>query len=302
VFKVAFKVVFKMVPRVIVVLAVFATLTRAGAIFPPIHIIGNVYYVGDDDMASYLIVTPKGSILINTGFEYSVPEIRSRVKTLGFRIEDVKILLVTHAHSDHAAGMAGMKRLTGAKVLAMEQEAPLLETGGKTDYLFGSTGWFKPVKVDRTFKDGEKIELGGIELIAHLTPGHTRGSTSYSLDVVENGRTYHVLIANLGSINPGTVLVHNPVYPRIADDYRHTFQLEDQLPCDVFLSSHAGQFGLMQKWRNAPEYSPDRFVDPEGYHRAVARLYERFQRELDQQLEEDQAIQDRKHFKDLKQQ
>jgi metallo-beta-lactamase class B len=281
-------------------LAALAMVAEAAPIFPPIRIIGNLYYVGDEDLASYLIVTPKGSILINTGFEYSVPEIRSRMKTLGFPFESIKILLVTHAHSDHAAGMATMKRLTGAKMLAIEQEAPLLDTGGKTDYLFGSSGWFKPVKVDRTFKDGDKIELGGTELTAHLTPGHTRGSTSYSMDVVENGRTYHVLIANLGNINPGTVLVRNPVYPHIAGDYQRTFQIEDQLPCDIFLSSHASQFGLIPKWRRIPEYTPDRFVDPEGYHRALYRLQTRFEEELNQQLEEDQAIQDRKHFKDVK--
>jgi len=285
--------------RVLFFLWALSPLAPAGGIFPPIRIIGNLYYVGDDDMASYLIVTPKGSILINTGFEYSVPEIRARMKTLGFRFEDIKILLVTHAHSDHAAGLATIKRLTGAKMLAIEQEVPLLETGGKTDYLFGSTGWFKPVKVDRVFKDGETIELGGTALTAHLTPGHTRGSTSYSWDITENAHTYHVLIANLGTINPGTVLVRNPVYPHIAEDYQRTFQMEAELPCDIFLSSHAQQFGLIPKWRSH-EYTPDRFVDPEGYHRALARLYNRFEEELNQQREEEQAIQDRKHFKDVK--
>jgi metallo-beta-lactamase class B len=221
-------------------LALFAALATVASaqLFPPFQIVGNLYYVGDDDLASYLIVTPKGDILINSGFEYSVQEIRDRMKRLGFKVTDIKILLVTHAHSDHAGGMGTMKQVTGAKMWAIEEEAELLNTGGKTDYLFGSTGWFKPVKVDRTFKDGDKIELGGTELTAHLTPGHTKGSVSYSMQITEGGKTYQVLIANLGTINPGTILVHNPKYPRIAEDYRRAFAIQKELPCDIFLASH----------------------------------------------------------------
>src|SRR5580700_2734141 len=144
-------------------------------VFPPFRIISNVYYVGDEDLCSYLITTPKGNILINTGYVFSVPEIQARMKILGFKYSDIKILLITHAHSDHAAGMALVKKQTGAKMMAIEQEVPLIESGGKTDYLFGSSGWFDGVKVDRVFKDGDKIELGGTELTAHLTPGHTQG-------------------------------------------------------------------------------------------------------------------------------
>ncbi len=157
--------------RVLLLLGALPLLAPAQRIFPPLRIIGNVYYVGDNDLASYLITTPKGSILINTGYEYSVPEIRSRIGTLGFKYSDIKILLVTHAHSDHAAGEAAVKRQTHAQMLAMAEEAPLLETGGKTDYLFGNSGWFPPVKVDRTLHDGEKIELGGTVLTAYLHPG-----------------------------------------------------------------------------------------------------------------------------------
>jgi len=267
--------------------------------FPPHRIIGNVYYVGEADLASYLIVTPQGNILINTGFESSVPVIRSSIQTLGFRFADIKILLVTHAHNDHATGMATVKRLTHASMLAMEEEAPLLESGGRTDYLFGSSAWFKPVKVDRTFKDGGKIELGGTQLTAHLTPGHTKGSVSYSLEIVENGRTYHVLIANLGTINPGTVLVNNSKYSHIAEDYARTFRLQRELACDVFLASHASQYGLHSKYRPGMPYSPDRFVDPDGFGRVVDRLEALYERELQQQRDEEQAVQDRKHFKDV---
>jgi metallo-beta-lactamase class B len=283
-------------------LAIAAGLFAAGfaqPLFPPIRILGNLYYVGDNDLASYLIVTDRGSILINTGFEFSVPEIRARIEKLGFRFAEIKILLVTHAHSDHAAGLAKMKRLTGAKMLAIEEEAPLLESGGKTDYLFGSSGWFPPVKVDRTFHDGDKIHLGGTELTAHLTPGHTKGSVSYSLEISENGRTYHVLIANLGTINPGTVLLHNPRYPKIAEDYARTFQLQKELPCDVFLASHASQFGLLSKYRPGMPYDPGRFIDPDGYRFVVARLEAIYLRQLEEEREEEQAIRDRLHFKDV---
>jgi len=283
--------------RTLALLALLPALTWAQA-FPPHRIIGNLYYVGDSDLASYLIVTPKGNILINTGFDFSVPMIRASIKSLGFQFSDTKILLVTHAHNDHVAGMAAVKRLTGAQMLAIEQEVPLLESGGKTDYLFGRSSWFQPVKVDRVFKDGGKIELGGTELTAHLTPGHTPGSVTYSLDVVENSRTYHVLIANLGTINPGTILVKNPKYPRIADDYARTFRIQKELPCDVFLASHAAQYGLQRKYRQGATYNPDAFVDPDGYHREVERLEAIYLKQLEEERAEDKVIQDRKHFKE----
>jgi metallo-beta-lactamase class B len=286
--------------RALVFLAAAIALFAANApIFPPFRILGNLYYVGDDDLASYLIVTPQGSILINTGYEFSVPDIRSRMKTLGFQFTGIKILLVTHAHSDHAAGMATMKKLTGAKMLAMEREAPLLESGGKTDYLFGSNGWFNPVKVDRTFNDGDKIELGGTELTAHLTPGHTKGSTSYTFDITEGGRTYHVLIANLGTINPGTVLVHNSDYPDIAGDYAQTFRILRALPCDVFLTSHASQFGLFSKYRPGMPYDPDRFLDHGIYLRVIDRQENAFLEQLEEEKADDEAWRDHKQFKDV---
>lgn len=266
---------------------------------PPVRIVGNLYYVGDTDLAAFLIVTPKGDILINSGFEYSVKEIRDRMKILGFRFSDIKILLATHAHSDHVAAMATIKRLTGARMLAIEQEAELLETGGKTDYLFGSAAWFPPVKVDQTFKDGDKIELGGASLTAYLTPGHTKGSTSYAMTISENGRDYHVLIANLPVLNEGTVLIKNPKYPGIVADYARTFDILRQLPCDIYLTSHAGQFGLRAKFQPGKPYNPNTFVDPYGLPRILNRLETEFAAELDQQEQEAQAIEDRKHFKDV---
>src|SRR5581483_7081335 len=284
--------------RALAAAILFPLLLSAQKIFPPIRIVGNLYYVGDGDLASYLVVTPKGSILINTGFEYSVPEIQSRVRSLGFRVNDIKILLVTHAHSDHAAGQAKMKKLTGAKMVAMKEEVELLESGGKTDYLFGSSGWFPPVKVDRVLQDGDKIELGGVAITAYLHPGHTKGSTSYAMEIAEGGKTYRVLIANLGNINEGTALLHNPKYPKVAQDYARTFEAQKNLPCDIFLTSHAGQFGLHAKWHPGDGYDPERFVDPAGYFRAVTRSEDRFLRQLEEERAEDKAWKDHLNFKD----
>src|SRR5580658_8495475 len=272
-------------------------LISAQRIFPPLRIVGNLYYVGDNDLASYLVRTPKGDILINTGFAYSVPEIQARVRALGFRLKDIKILLVTHAHSDHVAGEARMKKLTGAKLFAMREEVELLETGGKTDYLFGSSGWFPPVKVDRALEDDERIELGGFVITAYLHPGHTKGSTSFGMEIAEAGKTYRVLIANLGNINEGAVLLDNPKYPNIVQDYAHTFQAQKELPCDIFLTSHAGQFGLLSKWRPGDIYDPNRFVDPEGYIRAVKRTENRYLLQLEEECSEEKAWKDYLKFK-----
>jgi metallo-beta-lactamase class B len=239
--------------------------------FPAHRVIGNVYYVGTYDLACFLIVTPKGNILINTGVDGSAPMIESSIASLGFKPEDTKILLTTQAHFDHVAGMAEMKRLTGAKLMATEGDAPLLEDGGKSDYLWTTAEYrFAPVKVDDWIHDKQKISLGGTSLIAYSHPGHTRGSASYGLTVAENGRNYRVLVANMGSINPGTVLIENKNYPRIAEDYARTFREQKKLSCDVFLSSHASQYRLHDKWKPGQAYSPDTFVDPEGYKAAVA--------------------------------
>ena len=268
----------------------------------PHRMIGNVYFVGQDDLCSYLITSPKGHILINTGFEFSVPVIRDKIEKLGFKFRDVKILLVTHAHSDHAAGLADVRRLTGAKMWAIEQEAPLLESGGKTDFLFGSNGWFKPVKVDHVFHDGDKIELGGTSITAHWTPGHTKGATSFSMEITENGKLYHVLIANLPAMNEGVSFVENERYPNIVEDYTHTFQVLKSLPCDVFLSSHTTQFAFNRKFYRDEkfEYDPERYVDPYGYLTEVQKLERRFYEEVQGQRDEVRMTRDHLNFKDLK--
>ena len=242
--------------------------------FPAFKLVGNVYWVGTYDLSSYLITTDAGHILVNTGFEDTVPLIVAGVEQLGFEMSDVKILLATHAHGDHVAGLAELKRLTGARMMMMAPDAVLLEDGGASDFRFGDgrTPSFDPVQVDRRLADRDSIELGGVTLIAHHHPGHTKGATSFTLTVRDAGRDYRVGIVNMGGINAGVTVSGMPNYATIADDYARTFAAQKALPVDVFLASHAAQFRLHEKHKPGDAYDPNRFVDPQGYLAAVERL------------------------------
>ncbi len=242
--------------------------------FPAFKLIGNVYWVGTYDLSTYLIATDAGHILINTGFTETVPEIRKGIEELGFDFDDVEILTATHAHFDHVAALAELERMTGARVMMSEADAVLLEDGGRSDFRFGDDPDtnFEPVRVDRRLADQDSIELGGVTLTAHHHPGHTKGATTFTLTVSEAGRDYRVVIANMGSINPGVTVAGMPSYPGIADDYARTFAKQKALPVDVFLASHASQFGLHNKYEPGDAYDPNRFVDPDGYRAAVERL------------------------------
>jgi metallo-beta-lactamase class B len=253
--------------------------------FPPFKLIGNVYWVGTYDLSTYLITTDAGHILINTGFTETVPEIEKGVEQLGFDFDDVEILTATHAHFDHVAGLAQLKRLTGARVMMSEADAVLLEDGGKSDFRFGDDPAtnFEPVHVDRRLADQDTIELGGVTLTAHHHPGHTKGATSFTLTVREAGRDYRVVIANMGSINPGVTVSGMPKYPTIAADYARTFAAQKALPVDVFLASHASQFGLHDKYHPGDAYDPNRFVDPQGYRAAVERLEQAYSTQVERE-------------------
>ena len=250
--------------------------------FPPFKLIGNVYWVGTYDLSTYLIATDAGHILINTGLAETVPEIRKGVEQLGFDFGDVEILLATHAHWDHVAGLAELKRLTGARVWMSEADAMLLEDGGRSDFRFGNDRdtSFDPVIVDRRLLDQDTIALGGVTLTAHHHPGHTKGATSFTLTVREAGRDYRVVVANMGSINPGVTVGGMPKYPTIGDDYARTFAAQKALPVDVFLASHASQFGMHRKYQPGYPYDPNRFIDPAGYLASVERLEAIFREQL----------------------
>jgi metallo-beta-lactamase class B len=242
--------------------------------FAPFRIIGNIYWVGSYDLSTYLVTTPQGHILINTGIGDTAQKIKASVEQLGFTMRDVKILTATHGHWDHVAGVADLKKMTGATVVTSELDKELLESGGKADFRWGNTpsARFDPVTVDRTFKDGEPLSLGGTTLTAHLHPGHTKGATSFTTDVRENGKAYRVIIANLGSINPGVRVTGMPGYPGIEQDYARTFKAQKAMTIDIFLASHASQFGLHDKYKPGEAYNPDRFVDPAGFRAAVTEL------------------------------
>jgi metallo-beta-lactamase class B len=242
--------------------------------FAPFRIIGNVYWVGSYDLATYLITTPQGHILINTGVGDTAQQIKASVEQLGFKLADTKILTATHGHFDHVAGMADLKKMTGARLVVAAADRDLLETGGQADFRFGDLpgARFPPASVDAVFKDGDKIALGGTELTAHHHPGHTRGATSFTLNVQESGKSYRVIIANMASINPGVTVNGMPKYPTIAADYARTFEAQKRLAIDVWLASHASQFGLHDKYKAGDRFDAERFVDPAGFAAAVARL------------------------------
>ena len=243
----------------------------------PFRIIGNVYYVGASEITSYLIATPKGHIVIDGGFVEMAPMIRANIEKLGFRFQDVKILLNSQAHFDHAGGLSVLKHETGAMFMASEGDAPLLERGGKDDPQFGSRFSFPPITPDRILHDRDRVELGGSVLTAVLTPGHTPGCTTWTMTVREKGKPYHVVFVG-GPTFPSYKLVGNENYPNAASDFRHTFATLKSLPCDVFLGAHGSYFGLQDKLRRKAG-----FVDAKGYRAAVAAWEQAFELELKRQ-------------------
>jgi metallo-beta-lactamase class B len=253
--------------------------------FPPHHIAGNLYYVGSEDLTSYLIVTPQGNILINSSFEENVPLIKKNVEQLGFRFADIKILLISHAHNDHCAGAALVKKLTRAQYMVMDADVPVVESGGKEDFQYGAQREmrFPPVKVDRELHDGDTVKLGDAVLTAHLTAGHTRGTTTWTLDETEADRTLHVVIVGSPNVNPGYKLVNNKVYLQIAADYQHGFQVLKSLPCDIFLGAHGSYYGLKEKYERWQRGDRAAFIDPEGYKSYIADREGAFEAELKRQ-------------------
>jgi metallo-beta-lactamase class B len=253
--------------------------------FPPFRIAGNLYYVGSEDLASYLIVTPKGDILLNSNLDSSPPLIRKSVEALGFHFSDIKILLISHAHYDHCAGSAEILRETRAKYEVMAPDVSVIESGGRTDFNYANdkSMRFPQAHVDRILHDGDTVSLGGTTLTAHLTAGHTKGTTTWTLDEPEAGRTPHVVIVGSPNVNPGYKLVRNPTYPRIAADYRHQFEVLKRLPCDIFLGAHGGYFDLTEKYPRFKAGDRNAFIDPAGYKAYIADREQAFETELKKQ-------------------
>jgi metallo-beta-lactamase class B len=227
--------------------------------FPPHKVVGNIYYVGSESLASFLVVTPQGNILVNSCFEATVPIIRASVEKLGFKFTDIKILLGSHAHADHMEGDALVKHLTGAQVMAMAEDVPALmkiQPGGK------------PHPLDKTLHDNDQVTLGGATLVAHLTAGHTRGCTTWTTQAKEDGKSYDVVIIGSVGVNPGYKLVNNPEVPDMAGEYMRSFKLLRSLPCDVPLGSHPSMYNLAEKYPKLGK-GPNPFIDPQGYRREL---------------------------------
>ncbi len=253
--------------------------------FPPHHIIGNVYYIGSKGLASYLFTTPEGNILINSNLEASVPQIRASIEKLGFHFNDTKILLISHAHWDHCAGSAAVKELTGAKYMVMDADVPEIEAGGKGNFQYRNSprSLYEPAKVDRVLHDLDQVKIGGTVLVAHLTPGHTKGCTAWTMRVRDGGKTYEIVIVGSPNVNSGYKLVHNALYPNIAQDYERTFRTLKALPCDIFLGAHGNYYGMEAKFARLKAGGPNPFIDPEGYKSYVAEREQAFRNELQRQ-------------------
>lgn len=247
--------------------------------FPAHKVIGNVYYVGSKDLATYLITTPEGHILINSGFERTVPLIKKSVESLGFKMTDVKILLASHAHSDHVAGHALLQKTTGAKVYVMRGDDQVIASGGKGQYLYTKDRW-APCKVDRVLEDRDEVKLGGVTLVARLTPGHTRGCTTWTWRALDGGKKYTLVVIGSPNVNPGFQLVGNKDYPEIADDFARTFKVLKSLPCDVFLGAHGSYYGMIERHALLQKGMKDAFVNPEGYKDYVALKERAFRKTL----------------------
>jgi metallo-beta-lactamase class B len=247
----------------------------------PFRILGNVYYVGAREVSSFLITSPEGHILLDGGFVETAAIIRDNIRKLGFKPEDVKYLVSSHAHFDHAGGLAQLKEWTGAKFVVSREDAVLMQRGGHGDFAFGEKFVFPAVAPDRILADRDVISVGRARMVAHLTPGHTKGCTTWTSEVEENGRSYHVVFLCSTSV-PGYRLIHNAGYPNIVEDYRSTFALVKTLPCDVFLAPHGSMFGLTEKMA-ARKAGSNPFIDS-GELRAFVEQSEReFEEELRKQ-------------------
>ncbi len=255
--------------------------------FPPFRIADNLYYVGSKGLANYLITTPQGHILINSDLEANVPLIRASIEKLGFRFSDIKILLINQGHWDHDAGSAALKKLTGAQYMVMDADVAVVESGGRTDFHYAAdtSTHYPPVKVDRILHDGDRVTLGGAVLTAHLTPGHTRGCTTWTLQVNVDGTMRNVVIIGGTAVNSGFKLFDNAQYPQIATDYERAFKKLKSLPCDIPLGAHGAYFDMEAKHQRMIKGDKAAFIDPDGYRTYVAAAETSFLNERAKQRE-----------------
>ena len=242
--------------------------------FPPHKVIDNIYYVGTETLASFLITTPQGHILVNSMYERNWPVVQKSIEQLGFKLADIKIILGSHAHADHMEADALIKGVTGAQVMAMAEDVPALQAmrpGGKAH------------PIDKVLHDGDQVTLGGTTLVAHLTPGHTKGCTTWTMKVQEGGKSYDVVIIGSMGVNPGTRLVNNPNNPTIAEEYMRGYTVMHSLPCDVPLGSHPAMYNLTEKHAKLAAGGSNPFIDPQGYKAEIDLVERTFASVLEEQ-------------------
>jgi len=262
-----------------------ATSRKWNTPIPPFQIAGNLYYVGAIEITSYLITTPQGHFLLDGGFVETAPRIERNIVQLGFKLSDVKYLLNSHAHCDHAGGLADLKKLTGAKFVASEGDADLLRKGGHGDFRFGDKLLFPPIAPDKIIRDGESLQLADQVMTAHLTPGHTRGTTTWTTKIQDGARTYNVVFVGSQSALDYK-FVGQESYPGIAADFAKSFAVLKTLPCDIFLGSHGSFFHLVEKHERLIRGDTNAFVDPDGYNRYLSESEKDFRQKLDQQTQQ----------------
>ena len=251
----------------------------------PYRVMADIYYVGTVDLSSFLVTSSDGHVLIDTGVEENADAVLDNIRALGFAVKDIRVILTTQAHYDHVGAHARLKKESGARVLVSAGDAALVAGGGEGDYLFGPAYHFPPTKVDATVKDGEVVKVGPIALTAHLTPGHTRGTTTWTMTVKDSaGQERKVVFLGSTAVNAGTKLLKNEKYPAIEADYKRAFEVERALSCEVFLAAHASAFGGPEKSATAAAGKGDAvFVDPQGCRAAIDRSEKAFLAELEKQ-------------------
>jgi metallo-beta-lactamase class B len=252
----------------------------------PAKIVGPIYFVGTRGLSVFLITTSEGLIVLNTGMPGSGPMIEASIRKLGFKPEDIRILLTGHAHVDHVGGHAYLKKISGAKIAMIREEKDLFESGGKLDFHYGKYKEFEfePAKVDWVFHHGDIIKLGDVAITALLSSGHTKGSTTFVMNVVENGKVYTVVFPNGTSVNPGYRLTKDPSYPGIGDDYRRTFHVLEMLKPDIWLDPHNESYGFDAKLARSAKEGVKAWLDPEGYRKWVVSKREKFEATIDKEM------------------
>jgi len=253
----------------------------------PIKIVGPLYFVGTRGLSSWLFVTSEGNILLNTGTPNSGPMIAASIRKLGFKPEDIKIIINGHGHSDHAGAFAYIKQLSGAQVAIMQEDVSMIEDGGKSDFHYGKDWQIMgqpPVKVDRVLRDGDTVRLGEVVLTAYHTPGHTRGATTWVTTLVDNGRAYKVVFPDGSGFNPGYQVAKPEEYPGINEDYRNTLHFLEMLQPDIWGGHHTEYFDLEGKRKRAAAEGVKAWVDPEGYRQFIAHKRRDFEDEVDEEM------------------